>query len=72
MEIKYLYNAGVIIVEIIRSIYKIHRKKLRKNKILANKDSLVWKAGMADWVKLTSVDELNSLFQSVPPVPTID
>lgn len=35
-----------------------------------SKESLVWKAGMADWIKLNSVAELNSLFLNVPLVPT--
>lgn len=36
------------------------------------KDSLVWKQGMADWVKAETVQELQSLFGSaVPPVPPV-
>lgn len=31
--------------------------------------SLVWKAGMADWVKAETVDELKSIFVAVPPTP---
>ncbi len=31
------------------------------------RDSLVWKAGMAQWVKAGEVPELSSLFASVPP-----
>jgi membrane protease subunit (stomatin/prohibitin family) len=31
------------------------------------RDSLVWKAGMAQWVKAGDVPELSSLFTSVPP-----
>lgn len=35
------------------------------------KDSMVWKAGMENWVKPDSVQELNSLFKDTPPpVPT--
>ncbi len=32
-----------------------------------NKDSLVWKQGMAGWAAAAQVDELNNLFGSVPP-----
>ena len=31
------------------------------------RDSLVWKAGMAQWVKAGEVPELAALFASVPP-----
>jgi hypothetical protein len=31
------------------------------------RDSLVWKAGMAQWVKASEVPELAALFASVPP-----
>lgn len=35
------------------------------------KDSLVWKAGMENWVKPDSLQELNSLFKNTPPpIPT--
>ena len=32
-------------------------------------DSLVWKAGMAQWEKAGSIDELKGLFAAVPPIP---
>jgi membrane protease subunit (stomatin/prohibitin family) len=32
-----------------------------------NRNTLVWKAGMANWVKAGEVDELSSLFQNAPP-----
>ena len=36
------------------------------------KDSLVWKQGMADWVKAETVQELQPLFgAAVPPVPNV-
>lgn len=35
------------------------------------KDSLVWKAGMANWVAAGSVQELASVFSSVPPIPPV-
>lgn len=35
-----------------------------------NKDSLVWKKGMADWVKAESVDEIKDLFTTIPPIPS--
>ena len=36
------------------------------------RDSLVWKAGMAQWVKASEVAELSSLFANVPPpVPPV-
>ena len=31
------------------------------------RESLVWKAGMAQWVKAGTVSELASLFANVPP-----
>ena len=31
--------------------------------------SLVWKAGMAEWVKAENVDELKSMFITPPPIP---
>lgn len=34
------------------------------------KDSLVWKKGMADWVRADSVEELKDLFTDIPPIPT--
>lgn len=36
------------------------------------KDSLVWKPGMANWVKAETVSELANLFTSVPPVPPMN
>ena len=36
------------------------------------KDSLVWKKGMADWVRADSVDELKDLFTDIPPIPNND
>ena len=33
-----------------------------------NADSLVWKAGMAEWIKAGTVDELKGLFAEIPPV----
>ena len=32
-------------------------------------DSLVWKAGMAEWVKAGIVDELKGMFVVMPPIP---
>ena len=35
-------------------------------------DSLVWKAGMAQWAKAGEVDELKALFANVmPPIPPV-
>jgi membrane protease subunit (stomatin/prohibitin family) len=35
------------------------------------KNSLVWKAGMSQWVKAETVDELNAMFGNImPPIPT--
>jgi len=36
------------------------------------KDSLVWKKGMADWVRADSVEELKDLFTDIPPIPNND
>ncbi len=35
-------------------------------------DSLVWKAGMAEWAKAGTIDELKDLFVVMPPVPPIE
>lgn len=37
-----------------------------------NADSLVWKSGMAEWVKAVTVDELKSLFVAMPPIPPVE
>lgn len=37
-----------------------------------NADSLVWKAGMAQWVKAGTVDELKSLLVVMPPIPPVE
>ena len=34
--------------------------------------SLVWKPGMSEWVKAETVDELKSLFATMPPIPTTE
>lgn len=35
-------------------------------------ESLVWKNGMAGWVKAGTVDELKSMFVIIPPIPTVE
>jgi len=35
------------------------------------KDSLVWKAGMDNWITAGSVAELSILFSSIPPIPPV-
>lgn len=37
-----------------------------------NADSLVWKNGMAEWVKAGTIDELKSMFVIIPPVPPVE
>lgn len=32
-------------------------------------DSLVWKAGMTEWKKAGTIDELKAMFVSIPPIP---
>lgn len=32
-------------------------------------ESLVWKAGMSEWAKASSVDEMKQLFPDIPPIP---
>lgn len=32
-------------------------------------DSLVWKSGMAEWVKAGVVDDMKQLFSDIPPIP---
>jgi len=34
-----------------------------------NADSLVWKAGMPQWAKAGTIDELMSVFVNIPPIP---
>lgn len=36
------------------------------------KDSLVWKSGMTEWVKAGMVEELKSMFSTIPPIPQED
>ena len=33
------------------------------------KDSLVWKSGMTEWAKAGMVEELKSMFSTIPPIP---
>lgn len=35
-------------------------------------DSLVWKAGMSQWAKAETVDELKDIFTNIPPAPPIE
>ena len=35
-------------------------------------ESLVWKNGMAGWVKAGTVDELKSMFVIIPPIPPVE
>ena len=37
-----------------------------------NADSLVWKAGMPQWAKAETVDELKDIFTNIPPAPPIE
>lgn len=37
-----------------------------------NTDSLVWKNGMAEWVKAGTIDELKSMFIIMPPIPPVE
>lgn len=37
-----------------------------------NADSLVWKNGMAEWVKAGTIDELKSMFAVMPPIPPVE
>lgn len=32
-------------------------------------DSLVWKTGMPEWAKASSVDEMKQLFPDISPIP---
>ena len=34
-------------------------------------DSLVWKAGMAQWEKIGTIEELKSVLNNVPPIPPV-
>ena len=42
-------------------------KMAADGKLSAN--SLVWKAGMEQWAKAETVDELKTLFAAIPPIP---
>lgn len=35
-------------------------------------DSLVWKSGMAEWAKASTINELEGLFTVIPPIPPIE
>ncbi len=35
-------------------------------------DSLVWRAGMPEWAKAGTVDELKAIFAAAPPVPPVE
>lgn len=35
-------------------------------------ESLVWKNGMAEWVKAGTIDELKSMFVVMPPIPPVE
>ena len=35
-------------------------------------ESMVWKNGMAEWVKAGTVDELKSMFVIIPPIPPVE
>lgn len=37
-----------------------------------NADSLVWKTGMAEWVKAGTIDELKPIVANIPPAPPIE
>lgn len=37
-----------------------------------NADSLVWKNGMAEWVKAGTIDELKSMFAVMPSIPPVE
>ena len=37
-----------------------------------NADNLVWKNGMAEWVKAGTIDELKSMFVIMPPIPPVE
>lgn len=37
-----------------------------------NAENLIWKAGMMEWVKAGTVDELKGLFIVIPPIPPVD
>lgn len=36
-----------------------------------NADSLVWKAGMDQWARAGTIDELKHLFAAIPPIPQV-
>ena len=34
-----------------------------------NKDTLVWKNGMSEWEKAIKIEDLQIVFNSMPPIP---
>ncbi|MFR1719521.1 DUF4339 domain-containing protein [Fusicatenibacter saccharivorans] len=51
-------------------IYFLYAATCLRNQF--NKESLVWKAGMAQWSKAGEVEELATVFQAMPPIPGAD
>lgn len=37
-----------------------------------SENSLVWRAGMSEWVRVDSVEELKELFYTMPPIPPME
>ncbi|MEI6122332.1 MAG: SPFH domain-containing protein [Bacteroidota bacterium] len=52
--------------------HDLHEIKLLINQGTLKKETLVWKQGMANWDKAESQQDLQSLFNQVPPPPPIN
>lgn len=49
--------------------FDMHTLLKMKNKGVLSENSLVWKEGMSEWQKAITVEELKSLFPTMPPIP---
>lgn len=49
--------------------YDLSALKQMKTTGQITSESLVWKAGMAEWVKAGAVDDMKQLFPDMPPIP---
>lgn len=49
--------------------FDMHTLLKMKNKGTLSENSLVWKEGMPEWQKAITVEELKSLFPTMPPIP---
>lgn len=70
MKILRITEQGLPIIQKDLDIYFLYAATCLRNQF--NKESLVWKAGMAQWSKAGEVEELVTVFQAMPPIPGAD